>query len=41
MLPQVCNEDEKSVACVSRTLTKAERSYSQLKIEELALILGE
>lgn len=40
MLPQVCNEDEKSVACVSRTLTKAERSYSQLKIEELALILG-
>ena len=38
LLSQVCNGDEKSVAYASRTLTNAERNYSQLEKEGLALI---
>ena len=40
LLSQVCNGDEKPVAYSSRTLTNAERNYSQLEKEGLALIFG-
>ena len=40
VLSQVCNGDEKPVAYASRTLTNAERNYSQLEKEGLALIFG-
>ena len=38
ILSQICNGDEKAVAYVSRTLTTAERNYSQLEKEGIALI---
>ena len=38
VLSQVCNGDEKAVAYASRFLTTAERNYSQLEKEGLALI---
>ena len=38
VLSQVCNGDEKPVAYTSRTLTTAERNYSQLEKEGLALV---
>ena len=40
VLSQVCNGDEKPVAYTSRTLTTAERNYSQLEKEGLALVYG-
>ena len=40
VLSQVCNGDEKPVAYASRTLTTAERNYSQLEKEGIALIYG-
>ena len=40
ILSQLCNGDEKPVAYASRTLTNAERNYSQLEKEGLVLIFG-
>ena len=40
VLSQVCSGEEKPVAYASRTLTKAERNYSQLEKEGLALLFG-
>ena len=40
VLSQVCNGEETPVAYASRTLTKAERNYSQLEKEGLALLFG-
>ena len=40
MLSQGHNGDEKPVACASKTLKTAEKNYSQLEKEALALIFG-
>ena len=40
VLSHVCDDGEHSIAFVSRTLTKAERNYSQIEKEALGLVFG-
>ena len=40
VLSHVCDDGEHPIAFVSRTLTKAERNYSQIEKEALGLVFG-